>query len=60
MAYPKFIIKKSSSGKFYFNLHAVNSQIIATSEMYETKDGCKNGIQSVMTNAPKAEIDDQS
>ena len=60
MAYPKFVIKKSSNDKYYFNLHAVNSQIIATSKMYETKVGCKNGIQSVKSNAPNAEIDDQS
>lgn len=60
MAYPKFVIKKSSNDKYYFNLHAVNSQIIATSEMYETKVGCKNGIQSVKSNAPNAEIDNQS
>ena len=60
MAHPKFVIKKSSNDKYYFNLHAVNSQIIATSEMYETKVGCKNGIQSVKSNAPNAEIDDQS
>ena len=60
MAYPKFVIKKSSNDKYYFNLHAVNSQIIATGEMYETKVGCKNGIQSVKSNAPNAEIDDQS
>ncbi|OEK09509.1 hypothetical protein A8C32_12430 [Flavivirga aquatica] len=60
MGYPKFIIKKSSNDKYYFNLHATNAKIIATSEMYESKDGCKNGIESVKTNAPIAEIDDQS
>ncbi len=59
MAYPKFVIKKSNN-KYYFNLHAANTQIIATSEMYESKDGCKNGIQSVKNNAPIAETDDQS
>ena len=60
MAHPKFIIKKSSNSKFYFNLYATNGQIIATSEMYESKDGCKNGIESVKTNATLAEVDDQS
>ncbi len=60
MAKAKFTIKKSSNDKFYFNLHATNSKIIATSEMYETKDGCENGIESVKTNAPNAEIDDQT
>jgi len=60
MAKAKFVINKSSNDKFYFNLYATNSKIIATSEMYETKDGCKNGIESVKDNAPKAEIDDQT
>ena len=60
MAYPKFVIKKSNNNKFYFNLHAANAQIIATSEMYESREGCKNGIESVKTSAPKAEVDDQS
>ena len=60
MAYPKFVIKKSSNDKYYFNLHAANGQIIATSEMYESKSGCENGIDSVKTNAPKAEVDDHS
>lgn len=60
MTYPKFVIKKSSNDKYYFNLHAANAQVIATSEMYSTKDGCKNGIESVKTNAPKAEVEDQS
>lgn len=52
MSYPKFIIKNSSNNQFYFNLHAVNSEIILTSEMYTTKQNCLVGIQSVKTNAP--------
>lgn len=60
MAKAKFTINKSSNDKFYFNLHATNSKIIATSEMYETKVGCENGIESVKENAPNAEIDDQT
>ncbi|GAA3521040.1 hypothetical protein GCM10022393_39220 [Aquimarina addita] len=58
MANPKFKIQKSSNDQFYFNLHAPYGQIIATSEMYTTKQGCENGIESVKTNAPIAEIAD--
>ncbi|WP_299311431.1 YegP family protein [uncultured Aquimarina sp.] len=58
MAYPKFVIKKSKNDQFYFNLHALNGQIIANSEMYSTKQGCQNGIDSVKTNAPSAETED--
>jgi uncharacterized protein YegP (UPF0339 family) len=55
---PKFEIHKDAAGKFRWRLKAPNGEIIAVSEAYEAKDGCKNGINSVKTNAPKAEIKD--
>jgi len=56
-AMPKFEIYKDAAGKFRWRLKAPNGQIIASSgEAYESRDACKNGIQSVKTNAPKAEI----
>jgi len=51
-----FDILESKNGKPYFNLKAANGQIIGTSELYESMAGCKNGIQSVMKNAPDAEV----
>jgi uncharacterized protein YegP (UPF0339 family) len=57
-AMPKFEIYKDSSGKFRWRLKAANNEIIAVGEAYESKDGCKNSIQSVKTNAPRAEIRD--
>ena len=54
----QFEIKKSDDGQFYFTLKAVNNEIIATSEMYTSKQNCQNGIESVKTNAPNAEIVD--
>jgi uncharacterized protein len=56
----KFDRKTSSNGKHYFNLKATNGQIIGTSEMYEAEAGRDNGIDSVKTNAPAAEVDDQT
>lgn len=56
----KFVLKKGSSGKFHFNLVAGNGQVIATSEAYESKSSALNGIASVKTNAPTADIDDQT
>ncbi len=38
----KFVLKKSSNGKYHFNLVATNGQIIATSEMYERKASRSN------------------
>ena len=43
-----------------FNLKAGNGEIIATSETYNSLDACKNGINSVATNAPEAPIEDQT
>ena len=50
----KFEIKTSSNGKFHFNLKAGNGQIILSSEMYESKSACDNGIESVKKNAADA------
>ena len=52
--------KMSRDNKYYFNLRAVNNQVIGTSEMYETARGRDNGIESVKSNAPTASIDDQT
>ena len=41
---------RSQDGKFYFNLLAANGEIIATSEMYETRAAMNKGIQSVRNN----------
>lgn len=56
----KFVIKPTKSGGFMFNLKAGNGEIIATSEIYNSLDACKNGINSVITNAPIAALEDQT
>jgi len=55
----KFVVKESAKG-FVFNLKAGNGEVIATSEVYNTKDACKNGIESVKKNAVAADIEDQT
>lgn len=47
----KFEIKTDNSGKHRFNLKSGNGQVILSSQGYETKAACKNGIESVMKNA---------
>ena len=56
----KFEIKKTKNDGFVFNLKAGNGEIIATSETYNSLDACKNGINSVITNAPEAAVEDQT
>jgi hypothetical protein len=51
----KFELKKAKNGQFMFNLKAGNGEIILTSEMYKSKSGAENGIESVKENAKKAE-----
>lgn len=48
----KFYIKKATNGLFYFTLAAKNGETILTGETYSTKQGCKNGIESVVSNSP--------
>jgi uncharacterized protein YegP (UPF0339 family) len=56
----KFEIYKDKKGEFRWRLRADNNQIIATGEGYSSKANCKNGIESVKKNAPKAKIEDQT
>ena len=51
MGHPKFLIKKTKSGQFRFNLTAKNGQVILTSENYTTRSACMNGIESVKKNS---------
>ena len=55
----KFVISKAKTG-FKFNLKASNGQVIATSEIYDSESGCKNGVDSVKKNAPIAPVEDQT
>ncbi|MCS7077549.1 MAG: YegP family protein [Bacteroidia bacterium] len=56
----RYECKTSSDSRFYFNLKAANGQVIGTSEMYESEKNRDNGIESVMKNAPEAEIIDET
>jgi len=55
----KFVVKKTATG-VKFDLKAGNGEVIATSEVYASEDGCKNGIASVQKNAPVAPVEDQT
>jgi len=55
----KFIIKETATG-IKFDLKAGNGEVIATSEVYSGEAACKNGIESVKTNAPIANLEDQT
>lgn len=56
----KFVLEKGSTGKYHFNLHAANGQVIATSQRYESKESALKGIESVRHNAADAVVEDQT
>ncbi len=55
-----FEIKKSKDGRFVFNLYAKNRVIVATSQIYSSAQSAITGINSVVANAEKAAIEDQT
>lgn len=53
---PKFELFRDRSGGYRFRLRARNGGIIATSEHYVAKAACLDGIASVRTCAPAAQV----
>ena len=58
MPEPWFELYKDAAGKFRFRLKAPNGETISISEAYESKAGCRNGIESVKKNASIAGVKD--
>lgn len=50
-----FVIKSTEKGT-HFVLKADNGEVIATSQVYKSKESCKKGIESVRRNAPDAKV----
>lgn len=55
----KFVVREVSSG-MKFDLKATNGQVIASSEVYKSKASCLKGVNSVINNAPIANLEDQT
>ncbi len=56
----RFEIRNSVNGKFYWRFRAVNGEVVASSGVYESKDGCRNGIDCIMSSTIFAVISDQT
>ncbi|MGC1034153.1 YegP family protein [Pantoea agglomerans] len=50
----------TSTQQYYFVLKATNGEVIATSEMYNSKQGAENGIRSVQSNGSTTDIRDET
>ena len=55
----KFVIRTVNSG-IKFDLKATNGQVVLTSEVYTTEAACRKGIESIMKNAPIANVENQT
>ena len=55
----KFVVRKTKTGT-KFDLKAGNGEVSATSEVYASEAACKNGVESVRKNAPKANVENQT
>ena len=54
----RFERKEAKNGKPYFNLKAVNHQIIGTSQFYSSEQSRDKGIESVKSNGSSTTIKD--
>jgi uncharacterized protein len=45
-----YVLDRSKTGKFKFNLRAANHKVILSSELYESKESATAGIESVRKN----------
>ena len=52
----KFEVKVAKNGKPFFNLKATNGQVIGASQMYASERTMRQGIASVMKNAPESPV----
>lgn len=52
--------KRASNDSPYFNLKALNGQVIGTSQMYSSTTARDNGIESVKTNGPTTTVKDNT
>ena len=54
----KWEIRRAKDGRFFFALYASNHTVIAYSQIYSSTTAVTTGINSVITNASKCEIED--
>jgi uncharacterized protein len=56
----KFLLKKTATGKFKFDLLASNGNLIATSYSYSTPRGARTAMESVRKHAADAVLVDKT
>lgn len=53
-----FVVNKTPSGKFRFNMKSRNHKVIGVSQNYDSEASCKKGVKAVGSAAKGAKIED--
>jgi uncharacterized protein len=56
----KFVLTRTATGRFRFDLRSSNGRVLAAGETYKTKAAALNGIKSIRKSAADASFDDQT
>ena len=56
----RYEIKRTKDDRYVFNLYATNKVIVATSQIYSSSQSAVNGIKSIMANAEKSPVEDNT
>lgn len=56
----KWEIRRAKDGRYFFALYASNHTVIAYSQIYSSLSAVMTGINSVIANAPKCELEDNT
>ena len=56
-ANPRYEMYQDRSGKYRFRLRSRNGKIIAVSDGYVSRSGCRDGIESVRLNGPDSPVE---
>ena len=54
----EFEIKCAENGEFYWVFKSGNGEVVATSQTYNSKQGCQKGIDSIRKDSSTAKIHD--
>lgn len=55
----RFVMKKTSDGRYFFNIKSANGQVVATSAFFNTEEQRTEGINYVRNKAPECQVEER-
>ena len=52
-------MKKTSDGRYFFNIKSANGQVVATSAFFNTEEQRTEGINYVRNKAPECQVEER-